>query len=519
MTIQLNARQRGDFQTPKDLASKVWATLDSSDYDLVIEPTFGRGSFITTLPDDYRADIIGWEIQEDYYRAALVECKAAGNLHLVNADIFTITEKDIPTTPETTVLVIGNPPWVTNAEQGSLGGKNTGRKQNFKALNGLDALTGKSNFDVSEAIILRLVNLLSRECKVAQFALLVKFSVVRSLLQYFEGQPLIGDFEYHMIDALRYFGAAVDAGLFKFRLGGDNLRRFSCLMYEDIGGKKAGEVGLVNSKLVYDIPAFNRVSFMENKGQSFYVWRQGVKHDAAKILELAEQSGALKNRLGETVEIEQETLHQLYKSSDIFHGRTSRFVIPIYQRSITDPMSDLEQRYPKLYSYLRQHEAYFLARKSSIYKHRPVFTMFGIGDYTHARYKIAIAGLYTQPVFRLLQPSPRPVVLDDTGYMLPTNDRREAIYLLAVLSLDSTRDFLCSISHPRDKRRFSKDTLQRLRIPPYRECSQSLRDALVISWEQTGAFSVSQTQQLTAWLAEHTPFVAPNSALQESFLF
>ena len=44
------------------------------------------------------------------------------------------------------ILVIGNPPWVTNSAMGLLGGSNLPSKSNFQRLRGLDAITGKSNF-------------------------------------------------------------------------------------------------------------------------------------------------------------------------------------------------------------------------------------------------------------------------------------------------------------------------------------------------------------------------------------
>ena len=46
------------------------------------------------------------------------------------------------------ILILGNPPWVTNSELSSLNSNNLPKKTNFKELNGLDAITGKGNFDI-----------------------------------------------------------------------------------------------------------------------------------------------------------------------------------------------------------------------------------------------------------------------------------------------------------------------------------------------------------------------------------
>ena len=53
------------------------------------------------------------------------------------------------------------PPWVTNSTVGTLGGTNLPTKSNFRRFNGLDAITGKSNFDISEWMLLHLLECLS----------------------------------------------------------------------------------------------------------------------------------------------------------------------------------------------------------------------------------------------------------------------------------------------------------------------------------------------------------------------
>jgi hypothetical protein len=57
-------------------------------------------------------------------------------------------------------------------------------------------MTGKSNFDISEAIILHFVNLLKGRCRFTQFALLTKFSVLKNLLRFLAPYSFIGDFEF-----------------------------------------------------------------------------------------------------------------------------------------------------------------------------------------------------------------------------------------------------------------------------------------------------------------------------------
>src|SRR5581483_3044027 len=109
---------------------------------------FGLGAFLLTMPANVRAaHLVGWEIHESSFDVAVREFMKRGydTSHLYHADIVNASARDVGSSPDCSVLVIGNPPWVTSAEQGTLGGKNTGRKTNLKALKGMDALTGKSN--------------------------------------------------------------------------------------------------------------------------------------------------------------------------------------------------------------------------------------------------------------------------------------------------------------------------------------------------------------------------------------
>ncbi|MCA1566781.1 MAG: hypothetical protein LC803_14280 [Acidobacteria bacterium] len=501
---KLSARVRGDFQTPVELARLVWDTVDVSGVDLIIEPTFGAGSFLLSIPENCTAEVLGWEIDEFHYFSATENLKnQRRKARLIKGDVFAATASDIQLTPDASVLVIGNPPWVTNAEQGSLGESNAGKKHNLKNLPGFAALTGKANFDVSEAIILRFVSFLQGRCHRAQFALLGKFTVLRNLLQFLARHPNIGDFEYQRIDSALYFGAAVDSGLIRFTIGNPRRSGGMCSIYQGINGQQVGQVGFIEGQLIYDVESYRQTSFRENDGLNHYSWRQGIKHDVSKIMELVEEPTGLRNGLGERVEVEEEVLYQLYKSSDIFHGRKSRYVLPVFQRDLQDTLEDLPERYPKLYAYLSKHKDLFAARKSSIYKNRPLFTLFGIGNYTHATYKVALAGFYDEPVFRLLKPEPRPVALDDTSYMLAIDDYEDAVYLLALLRLNCTREFIKSISHAGDKRRFTKETLNKILIPPVHQCPPEVLTILINSWESIGSFPHSVESQLRDWLYEY----------------
>ena len=116
--------------------------------------------------------------------------------------------------------MLGNPPWVTNSELGSLASAHRPARRNIKGLRGLEARTGSSNFDLAEAIWLKLAFELVDERPT--IALLCKTAVARSVLEFtHKAGLLITEASIRRIDAARWFGAAVDACWFCVTLGNE----------------------------------------------------------------------------------------------------------------------------------------------------------------------------------------------------------------------------------------------------------------------------------------------------------
>jgi hypothetical protein len=137
-------------------------------------------------------------------------------------------------------------------------------------------------------------------------------------------------------------------------------------------------------------------------GKCPYVWRQGVKHDAGKMVEVELRNGAYYNRLNRRVEVENDCLFPLVKSSDVFHGRPIRrcLIMPFVY-------SDGEWKFfllPSVERYFTDYRDFFLARKSKIYAKSSVFSYFGVGEYSFKPYKIAVSGFHKSPRFRMLRP-------------------------------------------------------------------------------------------------------------------
>jgi hypothetical protein len=457
-------RQFGDFQTPAGLVSEVLRAVcrRGGPWSRALEPTCGTGNFIVGLRSlaNPPREVQGIEVQPGY--AARTQIASDGRTKIHQADIFRLNLSELQWSESGPLLVVGNPPWVTSAELGGLESGNLPAKSNFKGRTGFDAKTGGSNFDIAEFIWIKLI----KELAWAQptIALLCKTAVARNVLSYAEsaGLPLSAP-EIYLIDAKRWFNAAVDACLFRVDVGVGE-PGYQANIYADLNSEiPQGVLGIANGGLVSNCEAYERLSFMD--GVSPVVWRQGLKHDAATVMELAESEGILSNRLGETVSVEPSHLYPLLKSSDLnsLENGAARYQVLVTQKRLGEDTSNLRDCAPRLWEYLCAHEAVFTARKSSIYEGRPPFSMFGVGEYSFAEYKVAVSGLYKTVRFKLVGPKQgRPVMLDDTCYFVPCDSAEQAAILTAVLNHESCLSFLNSLIFLDSKRPVTKRVLQRI---------------------------------------------------------
>ena len=159
LSIMSGKREYGDYQTPVDFAEKVCLYLKEFRQikpSAVVEPTCGIGNFLKSSLIFNATEYYGIEINPDYCK----KCKEDINderVHIINSDFFSFSSKKLIDNSHQ-VLVIGNPPWVTNSTLSALDSENLPTKTNFKGLKGMDALTGTSNFDICEYIILQLID-------------------------------------------------------------------------------------------------------------------------------------------------------------------------------------------------------------------------------------------------------------------------------------------------------------------------------------------------------------------------
>jgi hypothetical protein len=468
-------RQWGDFQTPLPLATQICHYLAELGTvpTVIIEPTCGVGNFIYAALDTFPSArlIYGIEIQDQYQWALKLHLLAGAlkgkpittEIELHQDDIF-MHRFPARVLRAENILILGNPPWVTNAELGGLESRNLPVKRNIKGLSGLDALTGKSNFDISEYILLHLLELFSE--RRGRLALLCKNAVVRNLVKALPQRKFkIGAIRSLEIDARQYFGAAVEASLLVIDLGTDTKESTCRVSTLDRPDQIRRTFGWLGPSFVADVKQYHAVSQFDGKFP--WPWRHGVKHDCAAVMELEEQQGCWTNGTGEKVTVEPEWVYWLLKSSDLrtFEVTHARKKIILTQRKLGEDPTSLQMVAPRLWQYLLQHAQELDRRKSSIYRQQPRFALFGIGDYAFKLYKVAIAGLYKEPCFSLVAPiGQRPVMLDDTCYYLGFDDYADALFTASLLNSQSVKDLLQSIVFTDAKRPYTKDVLMRIAL-------------------------------------------------------
>lgn len=465
----------GDFQTNTDLANKVALHLTTKNVspEIVIEPTCGKGNFIVASLKQFDSvkKVFGIEIYKpyvweskfniiDFYLNNPTENKP--EILIIHSSVFDFDFKTIAKENGTKeILIIGNPPWVTNSKLGSLNSSNLPKKTNFKNHNGLDAMTGKGNFDIAEYITLMMIETFQHQK--GNIALLVKNTVIKNIVfDQFSKKYNISEIEKYCIDSKKEFNVSVEASLYYCKLNSNPF--FECAEFNFYNNSKAKlNFGWLSDKFVSNIDTYSIAEQID--GKCPFEWRQGIKHDCSSIMELDKVNGHFVNGLKEEIKLESDLVYGILKSSDLKNTviKETRKHTIITQKKVGQETNYIKYDFPKTFQYLSEHQDAFNARKSSIYNNKPPFSIFGIGDYSFKPYKVAISGLYKTFHFTLVLPqNEKPVMLDDTCYMLGFEKLEFAVYSLILLNSETTVQFLQSITFADAKRTFTKDVLIRI---------------------------------------------------------
>lgn len=224
------------------------------------------------------------------------KAQAKPDIDIIHHDFFAFDLKKIAaSTKQLNTLIIGNPPWITNAELGSIGSVNLPDKKNYNNVQGIDAITGKGNFDIGEFITVSLIQHFQHHP--GTLALLVKNTVVKNITKSQKKDTYrIGGLQKVVIDAKKEFDVSVNASLFCATL--NQTPAFTCSVYDFYTSKALPSFGWVNGKFTSSTETYKRVASID--GKSSATWRSGMKHDCTKVMELTHDGEVFNNKLGET---------------------------------------------------------------------------------------------------------------------------------------------------------------------------------------------------------------------------
>ena len=158
---------------------------------------------------------------------------------------------------------------------------NLPQKVNFKGLSGTDALTGASNFDICEYIILKLIE--GSIGKNVSIAMLCKTSVARNVLLELDRNDVPVDLvRMYTFDSLKVFRINASACLLYIKMSTDDSKCRNCEVYDiNYPDHVCETISFKNGRLCSvkeDVP--------DLEGKCCFEWRQGVKHDCARLMEL-----------------------------------------------------------------------------------------------------------------------------------------------------------------------------------------------------------------------------------------
>jgi hypothetical protein len=461
----------GDFQTPPTLAKQACALLARQGLvpASILEPNCGKGAFLAAASEAFSGAhaLVGVEINElyaDLARRSIESTRSASrDVRVIQGDFFKVDWRELLGALPDPLLIIGNPPWVTNAELSALGSSNLPKKSNFQGHRGLDAITGKSNFDISEYMLIQEIGWISQ--RDATLAMLCKTAVARKALRYaWQHSTAPQKSDMYLIDAGECFGASVDAAFLVITTGRRTEEVPMCAVYDSLEAQSPQtEFGYRHGHVVSDVRRYDRWKHLE--GRERYKWRSGIKHDCAKVMELRKENGVYRNAMGEHVSIEPDCLYPMLKSSDLAKSGypiPSRWML-VTQHHPGEQTHEIRTLAPATWQYLLKHAQILSSRASSIYRNRPRFSVFGVGDYSFSDWKVAISGFYKKLDFKVIGPHEgKPVVLDDTCYFIACRCREEAILLADLLNSRPAKEFYTSMIFWDEKRPITLSLLRRL---------------------------------------------------------
>ncbi|MFA1611259.1 type I restriction endonuclease subunit M [Halobellus rubicundus] len=202
-------------------------------------------------------------------------------------------------------------------------------------------------------------------------------------------------------------------------------------------------------------------------GDSAYRIRHGVKDDAKSVY-------AVDRETIDRHDLEPDYLYPYLKSKHVVkYGLFGydRQLIP-QRKAGEDNEAELRRQAPQTYAYLDAHRDRLTDRGSTWFDDGPFYSLFGLGPYTWADYKVVWCRLGFKPHFAVVSTvtdpllGEKPVVPGDHCMFVGTDDEREALYLCGLLNSAPYQRCLRDVASG-GKSSLSKSTVERLALPAW----------------------------------------------------
>jgi len=227
--------------------------------------------------------------------------------------------------------------------------------------------------------------------------------------------------------------------------------------------------------------------------------------------------------------IEPDLLYPLLRGRDVSRWQATP---QAYILMVQDPEkrrgydeSWLSVKYPKTYAYLKHFESVLLERRDRgtrglIEKGAPFYSMFAVGDYTFAPYKVVwgrIAGAMAAAV-AATAPGEKPPVPQETISLVAFNDAEEAHYLCAVVNSAPFNFAAQSYSQRGGKSFGTPSILEKIRVPRYDPGDSTHRQLAILSQQAHEATAAGDTARVREIEAEINRLAAELWGLTEGEL-
>ena len=177
-------------------------------------------------------------------------------------------------------------------------------------------------------------------------------------------------------------------------------------------------------------------------------------------------------------------LYRLLKSSDVepySHSASYWALLPYSKKGVLLKEDILKEKYPVAYQYLLSHKDVLINRRSR-FAQKHWYTLFGIGDYTFAPYKVVWRGLGASQLQACLVEKGIPNQAMHCYFS--TQDLDEGHYLCAVLNQPEYNQQLLALNEAGAKSFGQPSSIHQLKIAKYDNGNPAHQELVAFSKEE-----------------------------------